>query len=238
MTKFSPIQTILWGTALSLGVLGVTATATLAGEDQDDKLFSGLIMVGTEGIQKGLGNTNQEPAWMVNGEVGRGHYFGGASLFNTYSNGTDSAESQIYLGYKRKVWGNDLKMRLLYRTIYDQPDTYDNDMWELETTVTRYFGQSYGRVKVVLTDDNYGTGEEGSFAELSGGHTVYNNTVVSGGYGVRTVENGVSYSTLNLGVSYSLTPSALVDLRYYDTNKDDVSEKYMDRTVLTLSSKF
>jgi len=238
MTFSASTKSLLWGSALCFGILGITATASLAGENQDDKLFSGLVMVGTEGIQKGLGNTNQEPAWLVNGEIGHGHYFGGATLMNTYSNGIDASESHLYLGYKRKIWGTDMKMRLLYRTINDQPDTYDNDMWELETTLTRYYGQSYGRLKVILTDDNFGTGEDGSFAELSGGHTVYENTVVSGGYGVRTVENGVSYSALNSGVSYSLTPSALVDLRYYDTNKDASGEKYMDRTVLTLSSKF
>lgn len=225
MKNISVISTV----AFSL----LAATPALAGE------VSGKVGLASQYLGKGLGKSDQDPAFSGSIRWTEGPFYGDAFVSQTAS--TKDAEAEMILtgGYVAEFGGFELDSQLLYREMLGEENGVDSAYFEAQFDLSRDFGDTFsGRFRVNYAPDTYGGGDEAWWVEAQGGANLYKGGKLTAAYAVRRIENGTDYDAWNIGLKHKFTKAISGDLRWYDTDGHEFGERYEGRLVAALTYGF
>lgn len=220
-----------------LAVIFVASVALAAPASADP--ISGQVGVTSEYIGKGLGKSDEEPAFFgsMRWETD-GFYASGFFSQATSSKGAD-AELIATVGYQRDIgdWG--LDAQVMHRQMLHETNGIDSEYVEVQADVSRDLTEALSaRVRVNYSPDTYGSGDAAWWSEAQATFKLTSRDKLSAAYGLRRIENGVDYDAWNVGVKHRFTPAVSGDLRWYDTDGHDLGGRYDSRLVASLSYSF
>jgi len=213
------------------------STHAIAAENTDIKL-SGSLGVASQGTSKGLGQTDGDPQYTGQIEAAKGGLYGGLKAFNvTTSQGADH-EKHFYLGERGKFGDYGYNVFLLYRVQEGAKLGYDNDIYELDVTLSRKINKTTLKGRYIYTPDGFGTAESAYWLEVGASQKINDKFSLQANLATRQTKDAKDYAAWNYGGSYNLSEKLGLDLRYYDTNQHKRGERYEGRTILSLTQKF
>lgn len=221
---------------VSVSLIAIQARA----EDQLQKpffAFSGQVTVATDGMSKGISETDNEPQATGYIQATHGPFFAGLKVKNV--KGTDGSDSQqeYSLGIRGKKAGFQLGLQAAYKIKVGAKNS-QNEYVEWKGDISRMFGNTTAKVEVEYSADSSGSTEEAIWVDASLAQKLSAKWSLSGGVGARHLTPAKDYNAVNLGLTYALLPATSLDLRYYDTDKHEYGDKNKPHLVLKLSQKF
>ena len=221
------------------GISLLTAKAHAESLPQATSFFTvtGQLTVGTDGMSKGVSETDNAPQATGYIQASHGPFFAGIKVKNI--KGTDGSDSQqeYSLGAKEKAGGFSLGLQMAYKIKIGAKNS-QNEYVEWKGDVSRAFGNTTAKIEVEYSADSAGSTEEAIWIDASLAQKLSARWSVSGGFGARRLTPAKDYNAVNLGATYALLPATSLDLRYYDTDKHEYGDKNKPHLVLKLSQKF
>lgn len=204
---------------------------------QPDLSFN--VGVATDYVFRGIEQTFDTPQVFGGLDVTGGGFYAGTWASNVdYDDGTDS-EIDFYGGWRPEVQGWTLDLGAIVYLYPGQPRGADYDYVEARVGASRTFDRLSVAANAFWSPDFGGPAEEATYVEGSLGHRVAERLTVSGAVGHQQLsESDADYTTWNLGAAYSLTDRIALDLRYYDTDAEDLGEAYEGLAVASLKATF
>ncbi|MDC7676014.1 TorF family putative porin [Asticcacaulis machinosus] len=200
--------------------------------------ISGQINIGTEGVSKGISETDGNG--QIVGALTASHkaFFVGVRAKNTTgSDGTDG-QTQWFAGAKGDIAGFKASLQLLYKTNNNARPGTDDDFYEWQSDISRTFDKTTVKYTAVYSPDSSGSTEEAWWHDVSVAQKLTDKWTLSGCVGIRRLSPERDYTGYNLGATYAVTKQTGLDVRYYDTDKHEYGKRFGDRVVLTLTQKF
>jgi uncharacterized protein (TIGR02001 family) len=200
---------------------------------------SGQVGIASEYIGKGLGKSDEDPALFgsVRWESG-GAYVTGFASQATSSRGAD-AEVIVATGYAGAVSGWSLDGQVMYRYQVGETNGVDSGYYEFQGDVSRKLTDKLsGRFRVNYSPDTYAGGDEAWWTEAQATVTLTPKDKLSVAYGWRQVDNGADYDAWNIGVKHSFTSAIAGDLRWYDTDSEELGSRFEGRLVASVAYSF
>lgn len=174
------------------------------------------IVVATRGISKGIAQTDGAQV------IGRG-FLRFADLqtglqWKNVSASTYDGEGSAFLSASHKFGRLQLNAGVAYKVATGVHGPTDSDSFEFTASAVRKFGPVSARINAVFSPDDLGSARRSLFVEAGPAVQLARGWTASALVGHRGRQNGVDYTAFSAGISKVLGP-ALLDLRYYDTNR-------------------
>lgn len=224
------------GVGVSLGVL--IAAGVAAAQDAPDLDWSAGFTVATENTGKGLGKSGGDPS--VAGFVG----VAWGALYGEFGGSTvelgGGAETELVttVGWAPEVGAYSFDLSAMHKVLTGTVPGYDNAYMEYQADVSRDVGPVGLRLRVNYTPDGSGATEEAWWIEAQGGVALDSRTRATAAIGERITDTGAEYTAWNIGVKRRLVDHVALDVRWYDTDRHALGERYEDRLVAALSFNF
>ena len=219
---------------ISAVVIGMSAVAPAMAAD-----VSGKVGLASQYLGKGLGKSDQDPAFSGSVRWTQDGFYGDAFISQAASARDAEAEVILTGGYVAEFGDFELDSQLLYREMTGEQDGVDSGYFEAQFDLSRDFGKTFsGRLRVNYSPDTYGGTDEAWWVEAQAGAKLGDSDKVTAAYGLRRTENGTDYDAWNIGVKHKFTKAVAGDLRWYDTDGHEFGERYEGRLVAALTYSF
>ncbi|BEV12831.1 porin [Asticcacaulis sp. DW145] len=202
--------------------------------------YSAEVKLLSDGIYRGVSQTEGRPQYIVGGQAAYGKFFAGV-LYKSMRDRTTGVDNQTQaiLGYKTNLAGNDIVARAIYKQYNGTKAGIDNEWMEYEFTATRKLTKRLsGKLNFAYADDNYGKAKTATYTDLGLDYKVTPKLSFQVANGFRHNRHSVDYTSYLAGVSYAVTPKFMASLTFTTTDKGDLGDKYGESTFITLSKKF
>lgn len=202
--------------------------------------YSAEIKALSDGIYRGVSQTEGRPQYTVGGQAAYGKVFGGF-LYKSMRDRTTGVDNQtqLLIGYKSKWLGNDVTSRAIFKQYNGTKTGIDNEFMEYEINAARKLNARLtAKLNLAYSPDNYGKAKQATFSEWGLDYKVTPKLSFQVANGFRHNQDSVDYTSYLAGVSYAVTSKFLVSLTYTTTDKGDLGAKYGESTFVTLSKKF
>ena len=216
-----------------LVLAGLTAPSVASAQE-----FSGEIGIATENVAKGLGKSGGDPSASASFEAGHGDFYAGVSGSTVdIAQGAD-VEIIATVGYAPKIGAYKFDFSALHRTLSGAPAGYDDQFMEYQADVSRDVGPVGVRMRINYSPDTSGPTGEAWWLEAQGSMAIDASTRASIAVGQRITDGSTAYVAWNAGVKRKLTDRLALDVRWYDTDRHSLGERYEGRLVGALSLSF
>ena len=192
--------------------------------------------IASRGYSKGVAQTDGVQV-VVRPEVAFGNFRIGSYAKNVTSPDLDG-EFGALIGYKRSFGRTELSGSAAFKHEINARSGFDKRALELVLAVTQTIGDFKPRVSLTYSPDDLGSTRKTAYWEAGGAYQIDRKTAASGGIGVRSRDGGPDYTSFNAGVTRTLVGPLSAEVRYYDTNKDNLGDYYHDRVVGALRGRF
>jgi uncharacterized protein (TIGR02001 family) len=217
--------------ALKIALLGAAASLAMGGaafaQDEPAVDVSFNIGVATDYVFRGVSQTAEDPQIFAGADVTSGIFYGGVWASNVdFLDGTD-AEVDVYAGVRPALGPTTLDLGVIYYGYVDAPGGADYDYWELKAAASMPIAQATVGAALYYSPDFTAAGtDEGLYIEVNGAIPLNETFTLSGAVGHQEVEfdggGDIDYTTWNLGVGIAATENIGVDIRYFDTDAEDL----------------
>ncbi|GGZ32793.1 TorF family putative porin [Asticcacaulis endophyticus] len=234
----SVILRALMTSAVVVSALSLTPFTAMA--ETSKFKFSGQINALSDGIYRGVSQTEGLPQYTAGAQVAYGKFFAG-TLFKTMRDRATGVDNQIQwlVGYKTKFKGTDITARAIYKQYNGIRVGTDNEFIEYEINAAHKLAKNTtGRLTLAYSPDNYGKAKEATYAEIGLDQQITPKFTVMVANGFRHNENSVDYTSYLAGGRYALTKTLNASLTFTTTDKGKFADKYDDSVFITLSQKF
>ena len=196
------------------------------------------IGVATENVAKGLGKSGGDPS--VSGSVGAslGAFYAEFSGSTVELGGGADSELVTTVGYAPEIGGFEFDFSAMHKVFTGTVAGYDDRFMEYQADVSRDVGAVGLRLRVNYTPDGSGPMEEAWWVEAQGGYALGARTRASVAVGERISDTSAEYTAWNVGVKHRLTDQIAADVRWYDTDRHDLGDRYEGRLVGALTYAF
>lgn len=222
--------------ACAVAAVLALAAGSASAQQEVDVAFN---VVGTSDyVFRGFSQTDEEFAIQggIDITVDNGLYAGAWASNVDFGDGTD-VEFDLYGGYRTEVSGFAVDVGAVTYFYPNAPAAADYDYVELKGALSRAIGPVTAGVVAYYSPNFFGVDEEATYAEVNAAITPVEKFTVSGAYGKQWLDVSTDYTTWNAGVAYALTDNLVLDVRYFDTDVDDVAIA-QDRIVGTIKVLF
>ena len=194
------------------------------------------VVVASRGMSKGVAQT-EGPQLVAKPFVQMGPVQVGAQWKNL-SSATAGGESSLFANVAPKLAGFQMNLGVAYKMQTGVTEPTDDKSWEFTGNITRKFGKPSLRLAAVYSPDDLGSAERSLFVE--GGPTleIGKTTRLSAAIGRRDRVNGDDYTAFNAGIAKTLFKGAILDARFYGTNRSHLGEFFEDRVVVSARMSF
>ncbi|GGZ33376.1 TorF family putative porin [Asticcacaulis endophyticus] len=227
-------------TALST-FAAISALALPLSAQAETLKFSAEVKGLTDGIYRGVSQTEGLPQYIAGAQVAYGKVFVG-TLFKSMRDRTTGVDNQTQalIGYKTKFNGTDITARAIYKQYNGVRPGIDDEFMEYEVNLSRKVSDKLtGKLNLAYSPDNYGNrAKQANFVEIGVDYKLTPRLSLQAAGGFRHVENGTDYTSYLVGATYAVTKTLNASLTYTHTDKADLGDKYGDATFITLSKKF
>jgi hypothetical protein len=186
--------------------------------------------VSSHGMAKGISQADGPQAFPKFSLKSKGFQVG--AQWKNLSPKVAGGEAQLFAGWSGKAAGFTLAGGVAYRILTDSMIATGNGQgWELNASVARKFGPLGFRVMGLWNRDDYGPVGPSLYIEGGPSLALPSGFSVSAAVGHRGRRGGVDYTSFNAGVSKTLVKKLILDLRYYDTDRNALGYVYAARAV-------
>lgn len=227
--------------ALKFALLGAAASLAMGGsafaQDESAVDVSFNIGVATDYVFRGISQTDEDPQIFAGADVTSGIFYGGVWASNVdFLDGTDF-EFDVYAGVRPTLGPATLDLGVIYYGYTDAPGGADYDYWEVKAAASAPIGQATVGAAIFYSPDFTGAAsDEGVYVEVNGAIPLRESITLSGALGHQDVEFDVGgdadYTTWNIGVGIAATENIGVDIRYYDTDAEDLFGRIAEERVV------
>lgn len=215
--------------------LSTLAFAGTASAQDADVAFN--VAVASDYVFRGVSQTDEDPAFQAGVDVTASGFYGGAWISNVDFGDDTSAEFDVYGGYRTEVGGFGLDVGVVGYLYTGEPSAAEYDYVEYKAAISRAIGPVTAGAAVFYSPDFFGADDEAVYTEASMAFAPADKWTVSGVLGHQALDVSDDYTTWNAGVSYALSETYVVDLRYHDTDVENV-DIYDGRVVASIKAIF
>jgi hypothetical protein len=187
-------------------------------------------------MSKGTAQTD-EPQIAVRPQLSLGGAFLTAYAKNV-SSPSVGWETGAGIGARRRLATIDWTVSVTLKKLFDMPSGIDDQAMEVAISGSRKLGSLSTQVTVYLSPDELGSSGRSFYGEASGTLPVTGGLNVVASLGLRKRADAPDYTAMSAGISQALAPGVRAELRYYDTNKNDLAEAYKGRFVAAVRAAF
>ena len=213
----------LFGTAaaaaLTLGLVGLAAPAS-AQSDVEVAFNAGVF---SDYVFRCFSQTDEDPAIQGGVDITAGSFYVGAWASNVDFGDDTDAEVDLYGGYRTEAGGFALDVGVVGYLYPGEPDEADYNYVEFKAAASRAVGPATIGGAVFYSPDFFGADEAATYAEVNAAFAPAERWTISGAVGQQWLDVSDDYVTWNVGVAYALTENLALDVRYHDTDVDDVT---------------
>ena len=180
------------------------------------------VGVASDYVFRGYSQTNGNTQVFGGVDATLGNFYAGSWVSNVdFGDGTD-VEVDLFGGHSSEIEGFNVDFGFAGYLYPSKPHGSDYDYEELKANISRVIGPVSLGTSLSWSSDYFGVDGTATYVEANAAFALANNWKVSGAVGHQALDVSGDYSTWNLGVGYSLTKTALIDLRYSDTDRHDL----------------
>ena len=213
------------------------AVATLAGTASAQDAQVAFNVVGTSDyVFRGFSQTGEDPALQGGVDLTIGSVYLGAWASNVDFGDSTDAEIDVYGGYRWEAAGVAWDVGVV-GYFYAPGANSDYDYIEIKAAGSRAIGPVTVGAAVFFSPDFFGVDDEATYLEGNAAFTPADKWTVSGALGKQWLSTSDDYTTWNAGVAYAITENVALDLRYHDTDVDNLGIA-SDRVVGTVKLLF
>ncbi|MBA4807806.1 TorF family putative porin [Brevundimonas sp.] len=205
--------------ALTLGLVGLAAPAS-AQSDVEVAFNAGVF---SDYVFRGFSQTDEDPAIQGGVDITAGSFYVGAWASNVDFGDDTDAEVDLYGGYRTEAGGFALDVGVVGYLYPGEPDEADYNYVEFKAAASRAVGPATIGGAVFYSPDFFGADEAATYAEVNAAFAPAERWTISGAVGQQWLDVSDDYVTWNVGVAYALTENLALDVRYHDTDVDDVT---------------
>lgn len=165
--------------------------------------------------------------------------------FGAFGDDETNVEVDIYGGIKPEFAGYVFDFGVIYYAYLNQPETSaELGYVEVKAAASRAIGPATLGAAAYFSPEFTGEVGQAIYFEANGSYTINDRVSVSGAVGRQTFDelDDADYTTWNIGATIALTPMIGLDVRYWDTDEDDlvspVQDIYEGRVVASLKATF
>jgi uncharacterized protein (TIGR02001 family) len=150
-----------------------------------------------------------------------GNFYAGSWVSNVdFGDGTD-VEVDLYGGHSSEIEGFKVDFGFAGYLYPSQPDGAGYNYVELKADISRAIGPVSLGSSLSWSPDYFGEDSSATYVEANAAFVPADGWEISGAVGYQALDVSGDYVAWNLGVVYGLTETALLDVRYSDTDRDD-----------------
>jgi uncharacterized protein (TIGR02001 family) len=226
----------LQASCAALAAALATFAAGAASAQEADLAFNAAVA--SDYVFRGVSQTDEDIAIQAGADLtlSSGFYAGVWGSNVEFGDGTE-IEVDLYGGYRTEVAGFGVDVGVISYMYAGEPTNAGYDYVEYKAAISRAVGPFTAGAAVYYSDDFFGADDEAVYVEANAAFTPADKWTVSGAIGQQSLDVSDDYVTWNAGVAYALTDTFAVDVRYHDTDVDNV-DIYDGRVVATLKAFF
>ncbi|MGV3578439.1 TorF family putative porin [Brevundimonas sp.] len=196
------------------------------------------VGIASDYVFRGVSQTDEDPAFQAGVDVsfGSGFYVGAWGSNVDFGDDTD-AEFDVYGGYRTELGGFGVDVGVISYLYAGEPSGAEYNYVEYKAAISRAVGPVTAGAAVYYSDDFFGADDEATYIEGNLAFAPADKWTVSGAVGKQWLDVSDDYVTWNAGVAYALSDAYTLDVRYHDTDVDNV-DIYDGRVVATLKAFF
>jgi uncharacterized protein (TIGR02001 family) len=190
-------------------------------------------------VFRGASQTDEAPQIFggVDATIG-GIGYAGIWASNVDFNDSTDAEYDIYAGVKPTLGPVALDLGVIYYGYANAPGGTDYDYVEFKAAGSVPAGPATVGAALFYSDDFFGGTGPATYVEVNGAAPLMEKLTLSGALGYQDVDYDGDYTTWNLGLGYAINDHLGVDLRYHDTDDNNLGKLYDSRVVVGLKAVF
>lgn len=217
--------------ALKLALLGAAASLAVGGsafaQDLSDVDVSFNIGMASDYVFRGVSQTDEDPQIFGGADVTSGILYAGVWASNVDFLDSTDAEIDVYAGVRPTVGPVSLDLGAVYYGYVDAPSGAEYEYWEIKAAGSIPAGPAILGAALYYSPDFTGAAaDEGLYVEINGSIPLRESFTLSGAVGRQSVEfaggGDLDYTTWNIGVGIAATEHIGLDIRYFDTDADDI----------------
>ncbi len=198
--------------------------------------FSGQLSAASLGMNKGLVETGDSPQLFLITQAKRGPWFAAAKIRNIHNSSHARNQQEYAAGIQTTHGGVGVDLHVATKInggMHGPASRYVE--WEGEFT-RRFYDMLTLRVQIDVTQ-NKGYVETELWTDVNGVKKLDERWSLVGALGLRSTPS-THYKAANIGLAYALAKDLAVDVRYFDTDRHELGERYRGHTVARLTRKF
>jgi len=215
----------------------IAAVSTAGAASAQDATFAFNVAGTSDYVFRGFSQTAEDPALQLGADATVGNYYVGAWASNVDFGDETDAEVDLYGGYRTEVAGFAVDVGAIAYLYVGEPNRAAYNYVEAKLAVSRAFGPLTTGVAAYISPDFFGVDEVATYFEANAAFAVTDKLSVSGAVGNQQLDKSDDYVTYNVGAAYAITSNLIADVRYHDTDVDNVGIAE-DRVVGTLKVVF
>jgi uncharacterized protein (TIGR02001 family) len=208
------------------------------------------IGAATDYVFRGISQTDEGGQIFAGADVtAPGGYYAGVWASNVdfaaFGDDDTNVEIDIYGGIKPEFAGYTFDFAAIYYAYLNQPETSaELGYFEAKAAVSRAVGPATLGGALYFSPEFTGEVGRALYYEVNGAYTINDRFSLSGAVGRQTFDelDDADYTTFNVGVTVAVTPNIGLDVRYWDTDEDDlvspVQDIYEGRVVAGIKATF
>jgi uncharacterized protein (TIGR02001 family) len=226
------------GPRLFLSTALATALIAFAPAAAQDDPWTIELDLATDYVSKGRSRSQGDPHAGVTIERAFGAFTVGAWAGSINATNGSDAQTNVYVGAEREFAGWDLGAQVAHKRRWNM--TPDSEDWTYETTLsaTRTAGPNRFRLRLQGTPNNYGPTKQSYFLEGGYRRRLNESWFASTALARREQTDAPDYTTWNVGATVEVAPDIDLDLRWYDTNREDLDASFDGRAVAAVTFAF
>jgi uncharacterized protein (TIGR02001 family) len=150
-----------------------------------------------------------------------GNFYAGSWVSNVDFGDGAGVEVDLYGGHSSEIEGFKVDFGFAGYLYPSQPDGAGFNYVELKGDISRAIGPVTLGASLSWSPDYFGDDSSATYVEANAAFVPADGWKISGAVGHQALDVSGDYATWNLGVGYSLTETALLDVRYSDTDRND-----------------
>lgn len=213
------------------------AVATLAGTaSAQDPQVSFNVAGTSDYVFRGFSQTQEDEAVQGGVDLTIGSVYVGAWASSLDFGDNTNVEVDVYGGYRWEAVGVAWDVGVV-GYFYGPGANSEYDYVEVKAAGSRAIGPVTLGAAVFFSPDFFGVDDEATYLEANAAITPVDKWTVSGAVGKQWLSTSDDYTTWNAGVGYAITENVVLDLRYHDTDVDNLGIA-SDRVVGTVKLLF
>jgi uncharacterized protein (TIGR02001 family) len=227
---------------LLTAVAACAVAAPAFAQEESGWSFSGNVALTSDYVFRGFTQTLEEPAIQGGFDAAYGMFYAGTWASNVDFGIDENLELDVYAGIKPTFGPVSTDFGVVgyfYPGAGDAGAEYDYFEGYAKASIAPIEPLTLGAA-LYYSPEFFGETGDAYYVEANAGYAITDSLSASGAVGYQDVEDGVlggedGYTTWNLGATYTLAGFGL-DLRYHDTDIDDVAAEDIadERVVFTV----